>query len=118
MCQLVGAPRGVSDHPSTMARPRTQSDGCGVSQCRFDRRRTLSVGSGSRECRTDRAHCSFSATRQSGHSVPRFDSVPRFLKKFGSQKIGTDRFPKNLGTDDFGSRLFWFGFGSNQNFPA
>jgi hypothetical protein len=48
-------------------------------------------------------------------------SVPRFLKRFGSQKIGTDRFPKNLGTDDFGSRLFRFGFGSNRtnrNFPA
>jgi hypothetical protein len=47
--------------------------------------------------------------------------VPRFLKKFGSQKIETDRFPKNLGTDNFGSRLFRFGFGSNRtnrNFSA
>ena len=35
--------------------------------------------------------------------------------KFGSQETGTDRFQKkNLETEDFGSRLFWFDFGSNR----
>jgi hypothetical protein len=28
--------------------------------------------------------------------------------------MGTDRFQKNLGTKHFGSRLFWFGSGSNR----
>ena len=38
----------------------------------------------------------------------------RLLMKFGSWKMGTDRFQKNLGTEHFGSRLFRFGSGSNR----
>jgi hypothetical protein len=47
-----------------------------------------------------------------GHSV--LGSLPRFLKKFGYLKIGTDRFLKILETDHFGFRLFRFGFDSNR----
>ena len=49
-----------------------------------------------------------------GHSVLRFGLVSGFFKKFGSSKIGVDRFQEISGTEYFGSQLVRFDFGSNQ----
>jgi hypothetical protein len=48
------------------------------------------------------------------HSV--LSSIPRFLKKFGSLKMETNRFSKILRTDYSGFWLFRFGSGSNRTF--
>jgi hypothetical protein len=51
-----------------------------------------------------------------GHSVltEPIRSVPRFLYKFSSQKIGTNKFFKEVGTEEIQFRLFRFGCGYNR----
>ena len=51
-----------------------------------------------------------------GHSVltEPIGSVPRFLHKFGSSKLGTDRFFLEVGTETIRFRLIRFGSGYNR----
>ena len=53
---------------------------------------------------------------QGGHSVLGSISVPSVIDEIRFLENGNRSVPKFLETEHFGSRLFWFGFGSNRIF--